>query len=212
MNIAIIGAGNVGTGLAIVLSKTRHGIAMGARTTEAGESAARTLKVEHDIRVQGSDIRTAVASADIVFLAVPFAEVGSVAASADFTGKTVVDVTNPLTADYSALVIGHDTSAAEEIRTLLPDSSIVKGFNTLFAQVYLQGPDFGGRAAPVFLATDDDAARERVRTLALDAGFDPVNAGPLTNARYLEPLAALNIQLGYMQGLGTQIVPAWLTR
>jgi predicted dinucleotide-binding enzyme len=64
----------------------------------------------------------------------------------------------------------------------------------------------------VFTAGDDTRAKETVARLIENAGFDPVDAGPLSNARYLEPLGALNIQLGYALGRGTQIAPIWIQR
>ncbi len=212
MNIAIIGTGNVGTGLAVALSATHHGVVLGARTAQGGKEAAARLEREHRIRVQGADVPTAVGLADVVFLAVPFEAAGSLADAADFAGKIVVDVTNPLTEDYSGLSIGHTTSAAEEIARLVPGAAVVKAFNTVFAQVYTTGLDFGGRRIPVYVAADDADAKASVSRLATEAGFDPVDAGPLTNARLLEPLAAMNIQFGYALGHGTDITPAWLHR
>lgn len=145
-------------------------------------------------------------------LAVPFDAVGSIANAADFTGKIVVDVTNPLFEDFSGLTIGHETSAAEEIQSLLAGAAVVKAFNTVFAQIYADGLDFGGRKVPTFVAGDNETAKDTVIGIAKDAGYDPVDAGPLKNARYIEPLAYLNIQFGYMLGQGTQITPAWLSR
>ena len=212
MNITIVGTGNVGTGLALAFARAGHGVALAGRTTEAGRAAATAFEQAHHLRVQGDDVPSAVALSEFVFLAVPYSEVANVAAAADFAGKTVVDVTNPLTEDFSGLTLGHTTSAAEEIAGLVPKASVVKAFNTVFAQLYAKGADFGDRKAAVFVASDDAAAKARVSGIASDAGFDPVDAGPLANARLLEPLAAMNIQLGYMLGHGTDIVPAWLSR
>lgn len=72
--------------------------------------------------------------------------------------------------------------------------------------------DFGETPIQVFVAGDDEVAKERVSAIAERMGFAPVNAGPLANARYIEPLAQLNIQLGYVQGRGTQIAPVWIER
>lgn len=126
-------------------------------------------------------------------------------------GKVVVDITNPLTADYMGLTLGHDTSAAEEIAKAIPDALVVKAFNTLFAQVLAAGADFGnGQKASVFVAGDSERARQTVRALAESMGFATIDAGGLKNARYLEPLAGLNVYLGYGAGLGTSIAPTWI--
>jgi predicted dinucleotide-binding enzyme len=128
-------------------------------------------------------------------------------------GKTVIDITNPLTADYMGLTIGHDTSAAEEIARAVPGANIVKAFNTVFAQVLAAGPDFGnGQTVTVFVASDSAAGKQTVVELAKSLGFQTIDAGGLKNARYLEPLAGLNIYLGYGAGLGTEIAPAWIRK
>jgi predicted dinucleotide-binding enzyme len=126
-------------------------------------------------------------------------------------GKIVIDVTNPLTADYMGLTIGHSTSAAEEIAKAVPEAEVVKAFNTLFAQVLAEGAEFGkGHKVPVFIASDSERAKQTTKVIAESAGFVTVDAGGLKNARYLEPLAGLNVYLGYGAGLGTAITPAWL--
>jgi NADPH-dependent F420 reductase len=212
MNIAIIGTGNIGSGLALSFGKTPHGVAVAGRSLDAARALATTLSSENGVRVQAADVPTAVSSAEIIILAVPFGAVEEIAKIADFSGKTVVDVTNPLFEDFSGLTIGFETSAAEEIQKLLPDSHVVKAFNTVFAQIYADGLNFNGRGVPTFVASDNEKAKEAVTKIAKVAGFDAVDAGPLKNARYIEPLGYLNIQFGYMLGRGTQIAPAWLSR
>jgi 8-hydroxy-5-deazaflavin:NADPH oxidoreductase len=81
---------------------------------------------------------------------------------------------------------------------------VVKAFNTVFAQ-HMDSGKLGNQPLTAFVAGDDEMARKNVVGLARDIGFDPVDAGPLRNARLLEPLAYLNIQLGYVQGMGRQI-------
>ena len=125
----------------------------------------------------------------------------------------VIDITNPLTADYMGLTLGYSTSAAEEIARAVPEAEVVKAFNTLFAQVLSDGADFGnGQTASVFVASDSERAKQTARALAESMGFKTVDAGGLKNARYLEPLAGLNIYLGYGAGLGTSIAPTWIKR
>ena len=131
----------------------------------------------------------------------------------DLQGKVVIDITNPLTADYMGLTLGHSTSAAEEIAKAVPGAEIVKGFNTVFAQVLAEGADFGkGQKVTVFVASDSARAKQTAAALAESIGFNVVDAGGLKNARYLEPLAGLNIYLGYGGGLGMSIAPAWIRK
>jgi hypothetical protein len=104
------------------------------------------------------------------------------------------------------LTLGFTTSAAEEIAKLAPDAHVVKAFNTVFAQVYAsQNPKVQGKAISVFVAGDNTEAKENVEALIAKMGFDVVKAGPLRSARNIEPLAMLNISLGYGQGLGTSM-------
>jgi predicted dinucleotide-binding enzyme len=86
---------------------------------------------------------------------------------------------------------------------------VVKAFNTLFAQVLQNGGKAAGRPTTVFVAGDDAAANGAVEAIARKAGFDVVQTGGLKLARYLEPLAGLNIVLAYGRGLGTDIAPTW---
>jgi predicted dinucleotide-binding enzyme len=207
MNIAIIGMGDIGSGLAHVLSETEYSVVVVDR--DGGTTSADKLKAE-GIEVQSADIATAVEGADIVILSTPYDAAAEVAGQADFTGKIVVDVSNPVTVDFSALQLGHTSSAAEEIAKLMPGTTVVKAFNTIFAQHYANGLEMGGQKLQTFIASDDKAARESVKRLAEEIGLDARDAGPLFNARYLEPMGFMNIQFGYVLGQGVGIAPQWL--
>jgi predicted dinucleotide-binding enzyme len=152
--------------------------------------------------------------ADVVIVATGFADaIPALKSVGPLAGKVIVDITNPLTDDYAGLTIGHDTSAAEEIAKAFPEAEVVKAFNTLFAQVLAEGASFAdGQTAPAFVASDSERAKATATSLAQSIGFDVIDAGPLKNARYLEPLAGLNIYLGYGAGQGTGIAPTWLRR
>ena len=128
-------------------------------------------------------------------------------------GKVILHITNPPTTDYMDLTLGHTSSAAEEIAKAVPGAEVVKAFNTVFAQVLTEGPDFGnGQRVSVFVASDSERAKQTARAMAESIGFAVVDAGGLKNARYLEPLAGLNIYLGYGAGLGTSIAPTWIRK
>ena len=206
MNIAIIGAGNMAKALAARLSGAGHTVTIASRD-EAGAGA---IAREVGNGVSSAPIAPAAQSAGIVVHAVPFEAAAEViAAGGGFAGKIVIDITNPMKADFSGLSIGHMTSAAEEIQKRAPQAKVVKGFNTIFAQVLQNGGQAAGHPATVFVAADDETARAAVVDLAQSAGFETLETGALAIARYLEPVAALNITLGYGLGHGTDIAPTW---
>jgi 8-hydroxy-5-deazaflavin:NADPH oxidoreductase len=185
MNISIIGEGNVGSALAKGFEKAGHSASV------AGNDPAR--------------VKELAASGDIIVLAVPFGALNEVVANignaAD--GKTVVDVTNALSPDFK-LAVGHTTSGAEELQKKLPNAKVVKAFNTVFANAMATGENTG-TPLTVFVAADDADAKSTIIELGKSIGFDAVDAGPLANARLLEPMAFLNIQLGFVLGQGMNI-------
>ncbi|MBI1889840.1 MAG: NADPH-dependent F420 reductase [Burkholderiales bacterium] len=206
MKITVVGAGNMGKGLVKQLSKAGHQITVTARNLDN----ARALAREFD-NVTAAPVDQARGSSDVVIVATGYADaIAALKSLGDLAGKVVIDITNPLTADYMGLTIGHDTSAAEEIAKALPGAQVVKAFNTVFAQVLAEGPELNGKRVPVFYATDSERARETVHVLIHSIGFAPINAGSLKNARYLESVAGLNIYFGYGAGHGTSIAPAWI--
>lgn len=121
------------------------------------------------------------------------------------SGKIVVDITNPLTPDYMGLTVGHTVSAAEEIAARIPEARVVKAFNTIFSALLTKHAEGGEVRVPVFVAGDDSDAVDTVAMFARAIGFEPIATGSLSNARYLEPMAKLMIQLGYGPGHGDRI-------
>jgi 8-hydroxy-5-deazaflavin:NADPH oxidoreductase len=184
MDISIIGDGNVGSALARGLEKAGH------QVTTTGHDPEREKQLAE--------------SGEVIILAVPFGAIDEVASTirGSVDGKTVVDVTNAVTSDHK-LAVGFTTSGAEELQKKLPGAKVVKAFNTDFANTMDSGEAKGEQLA-AFVAGDDKHAKETVLELAEDIGFDAVDAGPLENARLLEPLALLNIRLGYSLGLGVE--------
>ena len=183
--IGILGDGNVGSALARGL--TRDG---------------------YEVRAVGNDkagIREVARWAEVVVAAVPFWTLDDVVETAGevLVGKTVVDVTNAIDASMN-WAVGFTTSGAEELQKKLPRSAVVKAFNTVFAP-HMDTGRLGDQELTAFVATDDLPAKRLVLELARDIGFDAVDAGPLKNARLLEPLAHLNIELGFDLGMGAKI-------
>lgn len=209
MKITVIGAGNMGSAFVGQLVRAGHQVSVTARN---GAKAAQVAAAHRG--ATAVDISGAATGADAVILATGYADaVNALQAVGDLKGKVVIDITNPLTPDYTGLEIGHSTSAAEEIAKAVPGAEVVKAFNTVFAQVLTEGPDFGnGRKVEVFVASDSERAKQTAGAIAESIGFGVVDAGGLKNARYLEPLAGLNIYLGYGAGLGTAIAPTWIRK
>jgi len=207
MNILILGAGNMGAAFAKQLIRAGHLVTVTARSLEKAQAVAAA-----NPGAQAVATANAAAAFDVILLATGYADaVPALQSLGSLSGKVVIDITNPLTADYMGLTLGHSTSAAEEIAKAVPDAQVVKAFNTLFAQVLAEGADFGkGQTASVFVASDSERAKQTAKALAESMGFATIDAGGLKNARYLEPLAGLNIYLGYGAGLGTSIAPTWI--
>ncbi len=128
----------------------------------------------------------------------------------DLTGKILVDISNPITEDFKGLTIGHNTSAAEEIQKLAPQAKVVKAYNTIFAELLPAEAREGRAPIQVFVAADDEAAKRAVSDIVARGGFEPVDSGPLSNSRFLEPVGEINIWFGSFLGWGTSAAPAWI--
>jgi len=196
----------MGTGLASALAAAGHEVSIGAR--DLTKAAALADKVGPG--ALGGGIAAAAKLADIVVLALPFGAAADAIRQAEgLAGKVVVDISNPISADFKELVIGHTTSAAEEIQKLAPQAQVAKAFNTIFAQ--LLAPEARQYVRlQVFVAGDDAVAKAAVAELAKSLGFEPVEAGPLSNSRFIEPIGEMNIQFGYFLGRGPSVAPAWV--
>ena len=204
MKLAVIGSGNIGKSIGSWAAKVGYEVVFSAKDEAHAKAAAEAA----GNGARAASVRAAVESSDLMLLAVPYGAAGEVLSQVGhlLKGKTLIDATNALSADFSSLTVGHTTSAAEEIAKLAPGASVVKALNTVFAQVYAgQNAKINGKTISVFVAGDQKEAKESVIKLVSKLGFDVVDAGPLESARNLEPLAMLNISLGYGQGLGTDI-------
>ncbi|HYK95413.1 MAG TPA: NADPH-dependent F420 reductase [Candidatus Dormibacteraeota bacterium] len=195
MNIAIIGTGNVGSGLAGAFVEAGHHVHIAGRTAAQGTAAAAATGAD-----AATNPASAVALADVIVLAVPFGSVEAVAQAIRpvVNGKIVIDVTNPAKEDWSGPLFFGTGSGAEQIAAWLPEARVVKAFNTLLAG-NIANPRPEGIVLDGFVAGDDSAARATVLELAAAIGLNPIDVGQLHAARLLEPLAWLNISLN-MQG------------
>lgn len=199
MTIGFIGAGNVASHLGTLLSKAGHQVLYGTKNPVNGQVS----------------LGEAAQQSDVLFLAIPYTAKQEViqALKDAMTGKIVVDLTNPLNEDWSPKVLGAENSSGEETGRLLPESNVVKAFNTIFADVMrTEKQQFHGHKLTAFICGNDADANQVVAQLAADAGFAPLVVGELKNARYVEAIAHLNIQLAVgMQG-GTDAGFAYFQR
>lgn len=196
MRIAIIGAGNVGGTLGRKWAAKGHEVVIGSRKPESGAVS----------------IADAAAQSEVVVLATPWPAVDSaIAACGSLAGKILLDCTNPLLPDFSGIELGTTTSGGEHVAALAPGAFVVKAFNSTGFNV-MADPVFDGEPVTMFYCGDDAAAKETVKQLITDIGFDPIDAGPLTQARLLEPFALLWISLAYRQGLGREIAFRFVKR
>jgi len=180
-DVTIFGKGNMGTAIAGVLNS-------GGAT------------VNHI----GSDEATATVTGDVVVLAVPHPAVEAIVATYgdQLTGKTVVDITNPLDfTTFDSLVVPADGSKAAELAALLPGASVLKAFNTNFAATLVSGR-VHDRPTTVLVAGDDADAKQDLIDLVTAGGLRAVDAGALRRARELEAVGFLQLTLAVGEKIG----------
>jgi predicted dinucleotide-binding enzyme len=186
LKIGIIGKGNVGTALGTGLTRKGHVVKYGHRNPKEPVDRAAEW---------GEVLILAVPHESVEFAA---KDIGSAA-----EGKILLDVTNAV-GDNLDLTVGFTTSAAEELQKMLPKARVVKAFNTVFAKNQSTGK-IGNEQLTLFVAGDDAEAKQTIMQLGSEIGFDPVDAGPLKSARYLEPMAVLLMNLAFVVGMGPNI-------
>lgn len=209
MKLGVIGSGNIGKSIGKWAASVGYEVTFTAKNIKHAEEAA----AEAGKNSRSGNLHDTVKSADLILLAVPYGAVKEILNEArpDLKGKVVIDATNPLTPDFSGLSMGFSTSAAEEIQKMAPEAKVVKAFNTIFSAVFAsRKAEMNGRKIAAFYAGDDASAKTRAAELITKMGFEAVDTGGLKSARTLEPLALLNINLGYAMKHGTSIGFAFL--
>ncbi len=190
MNISFVGAGNVASSLGGLFSSAGHKV-------KYGTSRPRENQIS---------ISEACTYGEVVCFAIPYGAMKDVLIENKLTlkGKIVIDITNAIKIeDWSPLLLGEENSSAEETANILPESKVVKAFNTIFADVMNADKQrFYDHKLTAFIASDDEDAANTVKQLADDAGFEGLVVGTLKNARYLEAMAHLNIAIA-LEGGGT---------
>jgi len=174
-HVSIIGTGNMGTAIGGVL-------AAGGATVDY---------IAHE------DLAAANIAGDIVVLAVPHPAVAEVLSTvgSQLGGKTVVDITNPVNFEtFDSLVVAPGSSKAAEIQAALPDSHVVKAFNTNFAAT-LASKQVGTNPTTVLVAGDNAEAKAALVAAVIAGGVASLDAGSLKRATELEALGFLQLTL-----------------
>jgi NADPH-dependent F420 reductase len=173
-HISIIGTGNMGQAIASVAGKGGHTVELLGQ----GDSGTQV-------------------TGDVVVLAVPYPALPAVIAQRgeSLAGKIVVDITNPLNFEtFDSLVVPADSSAAAEVAAALPESRVLKAFNTTFAGTLASGK-IGDLSTTVLIAGDDADAKSTLAGIVTSGGLDALDAGSLKRARELEALGFLQLTL-----------------
>jgi predicted dinucleotide-binding enzyme len=173
--------------------RTAHDVTYGVRTPEDPKYA--------DLGAPVATTAAAAAIANVVVLCTPWQGTeGAVADCGDLVGKVVIDCTNPLTPDFTALEIGHTTSGAEQVAAWAPGARVCKAMNQIGAPM-MDSPQVLGTPM-MFVCGDDEAAKQTTANLVSELGFEVIDAGELALARLLEPYALIWIHLALRRGFG----------
>ena len=201
MRVGILGSGLMGSKLGTLFARAGHDVVFSyARSREKLEKLARDA--HHKARA-GSPHEAAEA-ADALLLAVHWSRIDDVLRQAGgLKDKVIVSCSLPMNADDTDLVVAHTSSGAEELAKKVPGARLVAAFNTVPSEVLFgvfEGRARHNRPGLVYCG-DAPAAKTIAATLIRDIGFDPVDAGPLRIARYMEPFGLLVARLAY-EGTG----------
>ena len=198
--IGILGSGPVGVSLAKGFIAEGHKVWLATRDPESDKG--RELKQA----VAGAvvcDFETAASNAEVAVLCVKWAGVKDALGASgakNLAGKVVIETSNLLTQHGDELIYaGGETSGAEFVQDLLPDSQVVKAFNTVGAAMMYK-PDFGDMHPTMFIAGDDKEAKTMVKEIVTAFGWEPLDAGSLIAARSLEPMALVWIHQSMATG------------
>jgi 8-hydroxy-5-deazaflavin:NADPH oxidoreductase len=198
MKVAILGTGQVGIALAKGFVATGHEVIFGSRDPK-GENALRALAAVPDAR--SASYAQAAKECDLALLATSWdgaMNALQLAGASALSGKTVIDVTNPLDTSGGApkLAIGHTDSAGEAVQRALPDTHVVKAFNIINCGLFFK-PQFSDGQPDMFIAGNNAAAKAQVSEIVRSFGWrSAIDMGGIEKARLLEPLAMLWIDYG----------------
>jgi len=203
MHIGILGSGLMGAKLGTIFAGKGHDVVF---------SYARTRgKLDRLARQAGGNARAGTvaeaAHQEVVLLAVHWSRLGDVLRLAgDLAGRVVITCSLPMNRGDSKLVIARTSSGAEALQKKRPKARVVSAFGTVPSEVFFPLQRARPKNRPSLLYCGDDArAKKTTAGLIADAGFDPVDAGPLEMARYMEPYTLLIAQLAYESGKSAKL-------
>ena len=202
MNIGIVGAGNLGTGLAKRLIAQGHCVMLSfTRSDDALRNAAAALNALAGTPAEATRFgHVVILSSKWADTVEAIRQIGPIAET-----KVLWDCTNPMKPDMSGLLLGTTTSGGEEVARLAPWAKVVKAIPPFAEQLHSPSALAGGTRPAVFICGDDADARKTIAELVDVIGAAPIDAGPLMHARYTEPACMLLVQLAYTQSFGTEI-------
>jgi len=206
MRIGILGSGLMGGKLGTIFARAGHEVVF-----SYSRSQRRLKRIAREARgnARAGTPREAALHADALLLSVHWSRVDDVLKKAgDLSGKVIVTCSLPMSADDTRLVIAHTSSGAEALARKAPNADVVSAFGTVPSEVLFAVFDAKRRTRrrPSLLYCGDDADAKRVAaSLIRDVGFEPVDAGPLRIARYLEPFSLAMAQIAYEGDGGPEI-------
>lgn len=205
MKIGILGSGLMGGKLGTLFARAGHEVVF---SYARSDTKLKRLAREAGKLARAGTPADATRDAEAVLLAVHWLRIDDVLKQAsDLSGKIVITCSLPMNADDTGLVIGHASSGAEELARTVRRAKVVSAFGTIPSEVLFGVFDARRKATRPSMAYcgDDEGAKHVAATLISDVGFEPVDAGPLRIARYLEPFALLMGQLAYEGDGGPEI-------
>ena len=198
--LAIVGGtGPEGRGLALRFAMAGYPIVIGSRDAGRATEAARgLLEIKPGLPITGAANADAAGEADWTLLAVPYEglEATTQALAPRLAGKLVTSVVAPLTFEggVAKAVVVPQGSAAELVAGLLPDSRVTSAFHNLSARDLLR-PDVELEGDVVVCGNDEDARGQTIELAASVKNLRGVDAGDLSNSRYVEDLTALLLNI-----------------
>ncbi|HEY0783598.1 MAG TPA: NAD(P)-binding domain-containing protein [Thermoanaerobaculia bacterium] len=197
MRIGILGSGLMGAKLGTIFARAGHEVVF-----SYARSSKKLLQLARDAggNARAGTPAEAARDADAVLLAVHWSRFDDVLAQAgSLAGRVVLTCSLPMNDEDTALVVAGSSSGAEELAKRLPEARIVCAFNTVPSEVLFGVYEARSKAhrPSLVYCGDDLGAKEVAAQLISDVGFEPVDAGPLSTARYTEPFALLVARLAY---------------